>query len=192
MDSKNKLPIILILFTILCLGTGFSLGIYYNEEKAQPQETVKYIEVEKIVNNPVIRTIEKPVPVLVEVPVEVPVEVEVETVVEKTVTVPVELRDFPSTQELDEWLHSRPEPVLALFNATYDCEDVARKMIDEALNDGYYLWMQIVEGPFYSPVSNQLLVKSGEAHALCSAIIDNTFYFIEPTIKEYWKAYNVD
>lgn len=192
MESNNRLPIILILLTLLCLSTGFSFGIYFNQDKVQPLEIIKYIEVEKIVQEPVVRIVEKLVPMLVEVPIEVPVEVEVEKRVETIVTVPIKLYDFASVKELENWLNSRPEPVLALFKASYDCEDVARKMINEAMDDGYYMWMQIVEGPYYSPVSRELLCKSGEAHALCSAIIENDYYFIEPTMKEYWMAYKVD
>lgn len=192
MKLNNRLLIIIVTLVVLSLSTGFSFGIYFYQEYSKPREIVKYIEVEKIVNKPVVRTIEKPFPIIVEVPFEIPVEVEVEKIVEKEIEVTIKLHDFTSVKELENWLHSSPEPVLTLYNANYDCEDVARKMINQALNDGFYMWMQIVEGPYYSPISRELLCKGGEAHALCGVIIDKAYYFIEPTLKEYWVAYNVD
>ena len=144
-------------------------------------------------------------PEIVEVPVAVEVVkwkepepelvyLEAEPVIE-TVAVPVELRDFNSTGELENWLSENhiDEAVMLYANGQrFDCDDYARRLIKDARADGFQLWFQVLLPDYRRPDTGERVTDSDEAHALCSAIIGNRLYFIEPQTDDYWFVAKMD
>ena len=111
------------------------------------------------------------------------VEVEIEIVKE----VPIELKYFASTDELeaflaesdvDHTLYGR-DGVLDFLN--YDCEDYAIALRNDANSKGYYMNIQIVRN-YKRPDTGEYL----PFHALNSIIIGNEIYYIEPQTDGYW------
>jgi len=162
-----------VFIALAVAGVGFLSGVVYERETTEP----------------LIHTIVK------EVPVEVPVIVEVEKIVEIEVLVkyPLELCDFESEEELKQGLKAREERrVIFLRSDKYDCDDAARAMVEDAVEDGYWMWLQIIDDRLRSPVSGRIINKTGKVHALTSVIIGNDFYYIEPAFNEYWLMWSVD
>lgn len=83
--------------------------------------------------------------------------------------IPQELRNFESENDLRIWILGHP------IEVDGDCDDRAFEMIRLARLDGYDIHLQI----------------SGN-HALCSTIIGNNIYFIEPQTGEYKYANYID
>ncbi len=176
---KLKIGIAVVIASL----SGFFLGGYVSEIAAEPQvievpveiEVVKWKEPEKEViyleAEPIIDT------------------------VEVVVEVPVELRNFESTEELEEWLednHIDYAIMLYMGGKKFDCDDYALRLIKDAKADGFQLWFQVLPPNYKRPDTRERITKSDEAHALCSAIIGNGLYFIEPQTDEYWFAAEVD
>ncbi len=127
----------------------------------------------------------------------VPIEVEREVVGVEIVEVPRKLRTFQDTRELERWLEKNGvDHRLYLVEKTelssYDCDDFARNLAKQAIEDGYYMWVQILHHPYRRHDNNQLLTRPGEAHAICSVFIGNDCYYVEPQTDEYWLAIVVD
>jgi len=109
-----------------------------------------------------------------------PVVEEVEVVKEVVKEVPLEPRYFESTIELREWLAQNDvDHHLYLTGGQsfedYDCDDYARALSEQAIRDGYWVYVQ------YRP-----------GHMLNSTIIGNKFYYIEPQKDKYWIACSLD
>jgi len=105
----------------------------------------------------------------------------------------LELRDFESEEELERWLKARVESrVIFLRSDSYDCDNAARAMVEDAVEDGYWMWLQIIDDRLRSPVSGQIINEARKVHALTSVIVGNDFYYIEPALNEYWLMYRVD
>ena len=165
--KKNLLTILLLTlgFSLLLTWIGWTLGQAFYE----PKEIVK------------IKTITLPAP-----PPEIIIEekkVEVQIIKE----VPRKLRYFTSTDELevfleeslvDHTIYSRGGVIV--FN-TYDCEDYAIALRNEANDKGYYMNIQMVRN-YKRPDTGEYLVF----HALNSIIIGNEIYYIEPQTDGYW------
>ena len=144
-------------------------------------------------------------PEIVEVPVEVEVVkwkdpgrefvyLEAEPVIE-IVEVPVELGDFESTEELENWLsenHIDEAVMLYADGKRFDCDDYARRLIKDARADGFQLWLQVLLPDYRRPDTGERVTESDQAHALCSAIIGDRLYFIEPQTDDYWFVAKVD
>ena len=144
-------------------------------------------------------------PEIIEVPVEVEVVkwkdpgrefvyLEAEPVIE-IVEVPVELGDFESTEELENWLsenHIDEAVMLYASGKRFDCDDYARRLIKDARADGFQLWLQVLLPDYRRPDTGERVTESDEAHALCSAIIGDRLYFIEPQTDDYWFVAKVD
>ena len=144
-------------------------------------------------------------PEIVEVPVEVEavkwkdsrrefVYLEAEPVIE-IVEVAVELRNFESTEELENWLsenHIDEAVMLYASGKRFDCDDYARRLIKDARADGFQLWLQVLLPDYRRPDTGERVTESDEAHALCSAIIGDRLYFIEPQTDDYWFVAKVD
>ncbi len=123
----------------------------------------------------------------------VPIEVEREVVGVEIVEVPRKLRTFQDTRELEGWLEKNGvDHRLYLEEKTelssYDCDDFARNLAKQAIEDGYYMWVQVLHHPYRRRDNNQLLTRPGEAHAICSVFIGNDCYYVEPQTDEYWLA----
>lgn len=144
-------------------------------------------------------------PEIVEVPVAVEVVkwkepetelvyLEAEPVIE-TVAVAVELRDFDTTEELENWLcenHIDEAVMLYASGRRFDCDDYARRLIKDARADGFQLWFQVLLPDYRRPDNGERVTDSDEAHALCSVIIGNGLYFIEPQTDDYWFVAKMD
>jgi len=126
--------------------------------------------------------------VYVEVPVEVPVEVEVlvEVPVETLIEVPIELREFESLGELEGWLDENIGPIVfigstnlssPLSDPRFDCDDYAERLQKRALNNGYYMSLQLVEDGHIFGIE---VLDMPEAHMGCLTMIGNDIYYIEP------------
>lgn len=133
------------------------------------QPTTEYIEVEKIVEIPVDRIVEVSVEKIVEVPVEV------------IVKVSREIDEFPSLEVLEQWLADDDLDTRIVLRAGADgkihfngaCDYTAMELQRRALADGYLMSTEIIE-------------KGKKLHMICSAVIGNDIYFIEPGTDEVW------
>jgi len=115
--------------------------------------------------------------------------------VEVPVAVPIELREFETTEELEGWLaenHIDEAIMLYASGKEFDCDDYTRRLIRDAKTDGYQLWFQVLPPDYRRPDTGERLTKNDEAHALCSAIIGNRLFFIEPQTDDYWFVAEVD
>jgi len=107
---------------------------------------------------------------------------------EVVVEVPVGLRGFESTEELESWLaenHINEAVMLYAGGKEFDCDDYARRLIKDARADGYQLWFQVLLPNYQRSDTGKRLTDNNQAHALCSAIIGNKVFFIEPQTDEY-------
>lgn len=97
---------------------------------------------------------------------------------------PIELREFTSLQELEDWLEQDKTDATLYFTGEmdlsnphskygYDCDDFAYCLQKSALAQGYLM-------------STEIIVKNGEQHMINSTIIGNKIYFIEPRTDEVW------
>lgn len=91
---------------------------------------------------------------------------------EKVVEVPVKLKPFESLQQLAEWAaRNKVEPM-----GEFRCVDEALELQRRAFNDGYILSTEIVGD------------GDPEGHMVCSTVIGDKIYFIEPTNGFVWLA----
>ncbi len=106
------------------------------------------------------------------------------------------LRDFKSTDELEEFLSNSPVDYTIYATGkldflTYDCEDYAIALRDDAYSKGFHMNIQAVWN-YRRPDTGELITEYNEGHALNSIIIGNEMYFIEPQTDEYWLATYLD
>lgn len=153
---------------------SISVGLFLLLTGCSPDiETItEYVEVEKPVTKYVI--VEKPI--YIERIVEVETIKEVEIIVE----VPIELRDFESVEELREWLTK--ECTFTLSGKDIDCDNYALELQQRGLKDGYLLNFEAILPDEYNKLFKKLKIDG--LHAMNSAIIGNTFYYIEPQTRE--------
>lgn len=107
-----------------------------------------------------------------------------------------ELRSFRDTGELESWLEEN-DTDRCLYSAEeessgHDCDDFARCLAKQAIDDGYYMWVQVLHHPYRRRDTNELLTTPERAHAVCSVFIGNDGYYIEPQTDEYWLGVVVD
>ena len=74
---------------------------------------------------------------------------------------------------------------------TYDCEDYALALRDDAYSKGFHMNIQAV-WDYRRPDTGELITEYNEGHAVNSTIIGNEMYFIEPQTDEYWLATYLD
>jgi len=114
---------------------------------------------------------------------------------EVVVEVPIKLREFQSTEELESWLeenHIDEAVMLYASGKKFDCDDYTRRLIKDARADGYQLWFQVLLPNYRRPDTGERITERDEAHALSSAIIGDKLYFIEPQTDDYWFVVGVD
>lgn len=148
---------------ILCLAI-LSVSIGYLANDKEPVKVIEKIEVIK------------EVPVVKEAPI-----VKWHTITELAVVtkeIPRSLKYFANVEELKVWLEQDDTDSQIIVTADAngfiqgkDCENYAMLLMERALNDGYYMSVQ---------------VDTKCLHALNQTIISNRFYFIEPQTDEFW------
>lgn len=173
----------IIAIAIMALGllaSSFSFGVGYGQEIFQPQVVAEYITITETV--------------------EVPVEVIQEVSVEVIKRVPVKLRYFKGTDELEKFLEESDADYRVYIKASkdgiidfrkYDCEDYAIALRNQAHAKGFHMSIQVV-WHYRRPDTGELVMRYQEGHALNSTIIGNEMYFIEPQTDEYWLASYLD
>lgn len=174
--------VIIAAMAVGLLATGFCFGAGYIQKTFQPQVITEYVTD------------------IVEVPVEVPIEVIKEIPVEVVKEVPTKLRYFEDTDELEKFLEESDADHTKYIKATkegvidfrsYDCEDYAMALRDQAQAKGFHMNIQAV-WHYRRPDTNELITSGNEGHALNSTIIGNQLYFIEPQSDDYWLAGYLD
>jgi hypothetical protein len=113
---------------------------------------------------------------------------EVERIVTEYIEVPVEKikyeyiykapKQFKDVAELDSYLKSHPAYMPA---EGQDCDDIARFFMLDAMKAGFLVSTQIIDN-----------YRGRGCHMLCSAIIGNDIYYIEPSDNSYWWAMPLD
>jgi len=106
------------------------------------------------------------------------------------------LRYFESTDELKAFLEESDVDHHIYITAgqdwrTYDCDDYAKALRDDAHAKGFHMNIQAV-WQYTRPDTGELAGSYNEGHALNSTIIDNEMYFIEPQTDDFWLAAYLD
>jgi len=150
----------------LLLGCGFMAGYEYH----QPREIIvdkwhepKIVEVEKLVE--VIKTVE----------------------VGKYVHT---LTDWSSLEELQAFLKDDKTNEYETYRGEiigWDCDDLAIKLMDSAQEKGKRLSFVLL----LSDETNKVYGIDG-THAVCGALIGNSFYYVSPATDEITKVCNLD
>lgn len=84
------------------------------------------------------------------------------------------LREFRTMPELTAWLVADGTSDNKYVPNLFDCDDFARMLQGNAMNDGYIISIIIVSSP------------GGGYHAKNACLIGNAFYFIEPQTDEHY------
>ncbi len=161
---------------LLAVG-GVALGLLsvacVPELVSKQVAAIEYVEVVRLVDNPIVEIRE----IIVEREVVREVIVEQEVIVERIIS----LREFASLEELEEWLANDTTSALHFIGGENgltpdpeydDCDDYAYALQKAAEKDGFRLSVQV-------DVLKQ--------HALNSVFIGNDVYFIEPQTDEVWQ-----
>ena len=176
----------LIAILVLVVSSVF-LGLVSKADAQEPLviERVHYSvkEIPEYVDRPVIEVVEKPVYI------DRPVYIEIEKIVEKAVESQVaicteDLKGFDTLEELQDWVEKwQYEPVAEWTNdgngtlvrdtQANDCDDYSFQMIDDAVHDGYIMG---------------LVLDKDRAHLFVCTVIGNTFYFVEPQVKQIFRV----
>lgn len=172
---KRKLLISSLVLTsgLALMACGYAICLGYTQPISQPQVITKYTTV--------VREIE----VLSE-----PIEIikTVETVKE----VPIALKDFKSTDELEAFLKKSTANYTVLkvdewgrnyLNqpTDYDCDDYAQALQKDAEQAGFRINLQY-EQRYTRPDTREYLVD----HMLNTTVIKGKLYYIEPQTDEFW------
>lgn len=114
--------------------------------------------------------------------------------VEVPVEVPRKLRWFDSVGELEDWLEQNPVDHTKFIydHGLGDCDDYALELIEDAKLDGFEMWFQVLHHPYRQPITGKLLTTKSADHAVCSVIISDEVYYIEPQTDEIWLAAYID
>ncbi|KYC46767.1 MAG: hypothetical protein AMQ74_01759 [Candidatus Methanofastidiosum methylothiophilum] len=91
------------------------------------------------------------------------------------------MRDFNSLSELKIFLLQDPTDWENYKESTNDCDDFARTLVSRAADKGFIISLQLVSPEQYHEYFGKTL--SGN-HMICSAIVRNKIYFIEPQTDE--------
>jgi hypothetical protein len=169
--TKAKIVLSLAGIALFCFGVAYGQTL--------PEIKVKHIvdtrTLTHYVDNPV--EIVKFIPQVQEIIREV--EVEKVLTVERIIERPVELTDFNSLEELQEFVEGCAP---AEFTANADgkiyldrqCTVNAEAMVKQAITKGKYLSYQILD------------YDQAKSHAVVQAWIGDSIYFIEPLTKRIW------
>lgn len=103
-------------------------------------------------------------------------------------TVPPELRNFNSLEELRQWLAAVDANTTTVYfqspDAVVDCDDYALDLQRRALDDGYIISFEVISQSEYTALFQSELPSSQSLHAINLAIIGNSAYYIEPQTNE--------
>jgi molybdopterin converting factor small subunit len=109
--------------------------------------------------------------------------------------VPVELRNFNTLDELEQWLDGIYNQTTIRFiqnDSVIDCDDYALEMQQKALSDGYIMSFQIINYTEYNQIFAFALPEGQSLHAINLAIIGNSVFYIEPQTGEIAHAAYLD
>lgn len=172
-----------IIFLILGLvAVSFISGVLYDRYTYQPPaiEHIQYVD----------RVVEVPAPIT---------KVETITTVEKIKEVPLDLRPFRDTDELEAFLKDSMANAIVLKtdgrgkvylnkpNFEYDCDNYAMALVEDAINKGFLVNLQYVEN-YYRQDSREFY----PSHMINNTVIGNRLYFIEPQKDEFWLETRLD
>ena len=99
------------------------------------------------------------------------------------------LRKFTSSEELIEWLEADNTGNLTQVKDIFDCDDFALVLQRHAKESGYKIDLQYYSSGTKLPMSTRVLKT---AHNMCTTIIGNWVWLIEPMTDETWGAYKLD
>ena len=191
LNNLSKPNKILLYILGLTLAAGFFCwGLVYSKLTFVPEiiihNVTKYVE--RYTEKPTVEVIETFVEkkVIEEVPVIEYVEIEIEVEVEKEV--PLELREFESVEELEEWLRIDMTDELPYITDIFECENFARTLMKNTLDSGRYMSFQVLKN-YTRPKTKEFIEGP---HAINSAIIGNYIYFIDPQSDDYWIAFKLE
>ena len=160
---KTVLPLVAII--VLSSSVGFGIAQYNPKVIYEP---VPYLEYHYIT-----KTVE----------IEKIVEVEVERIVE----VPIELRQFESPDELKAYLSS----FICLVTEKDKCVPQALAFQKRAFDSGYLVNVELISWRDYNYIFKKMYLRSNTNHAICSTIIGNQIWLIEPATNEAVAPYIV-
>lgn len=174
--SNTRIVVLTVLLSLAFYIIGFHIA----------KGTITPVVEHQFIDRPIVEYETQIVTEYVEVPVEVPVEVEVE--------VPQKLRRFDSVEELEDWLEQNPVDHTKFIydHGLGDCDDYALELVEDAKLDGFEMWFQVLHHPYRQPITDKLLTKKSADHAVCSVIISDEVYYIEPQTDEIWLAGYID
>ena len=112
--------------------------------------------------------------------------IESTTVEYKYIETPVELRNFDSLDELEQWLNNANIAVLR-FQTTdtkMDCDDYALDLQQKAMSDGYIMSFEVIHPDEYNKLFETGKLPPNSLHAINSVVIGNNVYYIEPQTRE--------
>ena len=107
--------------------------------------------------------------------------------VERVERVPVELKNFTSLEELEQWLARKMNVTTVYFqslNTIVDCDDYALALQRKSLEDGYMMSFQIIEPDRYNDLFRINKMPPNTFHAINLVLIGNSAYYIEPQTGE--------
>jgi len=132
-------------------------------------------------------TVYIPEPYPVEVPV--PYEIEVPVYVDRIVETPTEYKEWESINQFIEWYGEQEFTVLMPSGAyKVDCDDYSARVQREALKDGYAVSQVLVNGNDYYGVRVR---DATGGHAACMVMINKSYYYVEPSPRDFRIIYLV-
>lgn len=103
---------------------------------------------------------------------------------------PIELKEFDNLNQLEEWLLCNDVSNNTYITDTYDCEDFAIDLVNDAIQDGYAIYsmgsgMAWTRGRLMYDAYTETFYWGKELvrfvnHAYCITKINNIWYMIEP------------
>ena len=179
--AAMALIVIGLLLLVFCLGARFAQPTYGPQTAVDTSANIGMSPTIRVVETHTVEYIEKPV-------------TEVKYI-DRFKSVPVELRNFSSLEELKQWLKDRKNVTTVRFQSpdtNIDCDDYALEMQQKALTDGYTMSFQIIESDKYNSLFKSSKLPPNTLHAINLAVIANNAYYIEPQTDEIAFAAHLD
>ena len=100
-----------------------------------------------------------------------------------------DLRYFKSTSELKSFLVTDLTNLEFYREDTNDCDDIARHLQKRAADAGYIMNLQVLNSTEYEKLFGK---KISSNHMICSTMIGDSIYFVEPQNDKIVYVMNVD
>jgi len=174
-----------ILSLVFCIGTQFgqaSSGLQTTGEASPNINTSISPTVQsRVIETHTVEYVEKPVTVV--------------EYIERVKRVPIELRNFNTLEELEQWMEGRQNVTtirLQSDDILVDCDDYALELQQKAIVDGYVMSFQIIDSDKYNSLFESSKLPPDNLHAINLVIIRNTAHYIEPQTGEVVFAAQLD